>query len=68
MTTRTGPTRPLTAWLAPTVLAVVATCGLSACGDDSPERPGAPLEVDGESPTITDPGGVANDLTDGSED
>ena len=68
MTIKTSPTRPRRTWLAPTLLAVVASCGLSACGDDSPERPGAPLEVDGESPTITDPGGVANDLTDLSED
>ncbi len=68
MTTRTSPTRTRRTWRAPTLLVVVASCGLSACGDDSPERPGAPLEVDGESPTITDPGGVANDLTDLSED
>jgi hypothetical protein len=46
------------------LLATIAVFGMSACGDDSPERPGAPLVVDGESPTITDPGGVANDLTD----
>ncbi|MDW3215888.1 MAG: hypothetical protein R8G01_17960 [Ilumatobacteraceae bacterium] len=68
MTTRSRPKRPLTTWLVPTLLAVAATGALTACGDDSPERPGAPLEVDGESPTITDPGGVANDLTDLTED
>ncbi len=28
------------------------------------QRPGAPLERDGTSPVITDPGGVADDLTD----
>ena len=46
------------------VLAAVALVGVSACGDDSPDRPGGQLEIDGESPLITDPGGVANDLTD----
>lgn len=50
--------------LGPILLAGITALGVSACGDDSPEQPGAPLEVDGESPLITDPAGVANDLTD----
>lgn len=43
------------------VLAVMATL-TAACGSNAP-APGEQLEVDGESPRITDPGGIANQLT-----
>ena len=50
------------------VTAACLVAALSACSTNAPDRPGAPLERDGTSPLITDPGGVANDLDDLTED
>lgn len=53
------PTRPPTRLAAG--LAVLAAVALAGC-TDAP-APGEQLERDGESPLITDPGGIGNQLT-----
>lgn len=52
---------PTTARRAAFPIAAVLLLLASACSDAP--APGEQLEVDGESPVITDPGGVANQLS-----
>lgn len=68
MTVEPAPVRPRShiprhgaAWIAAVAM---ATAFVFAGCTNAPERPGAPLERDGSTPVITDPGGVANELDD----